>query len=203
MIKFILDKIRTAPGPLREPRLLLADIAEEILDTAREYVEGPHRPGGDPPAAPDRGAPRAEEPSPVTGERLPEPERAGDVAPGPQAKATAPAARPRELEIDPRLERAVSLPANLHKQDFKVLAILWDAHQRGLVPLSAKAVSTHGERIGLAIRHENVRKVVRMRLEKYVDFHNEGAGTGTIYRYVLNAAGREHFAATYLRESGR
>jgi hypothetical protein len=94
-------------------------------------------------------------------------------------------------------------PGNLRKQDFKALAILWDAYGRGMVPLSAKAVSDHGAQIGLAIRHENVRKVIRMRLERYVDYHNEGAGSGTIYRYALNAAGRGHFVDTYLRESER
>ncbi len=199
MIKFVIEKFRTSPGPLKQPRVILADIAEEVLNTALEYMgKAPsgHGDHGTPAASdgvaapvasprPDSGYP-AEAPSP---EKVEIEETCDDARP-----------RPRELEIDPRLDRAMADRANMHKQDFKVLAILWDAYQRGLVPLSAKAVSQHGERIGLAIRHENVRKVVRMRLEKYVDFHNEGAGSGTIYRYLLNAAGRDHFATTYLRD---
>ncbi|MCK9462141.1 MAG: hypothetical protein M0R80_21150, partial [Proteobacteria bacterium] len=137
----------------------------------------------------------------VAEDHVPAPEVSEPVAAKPAEEADAPATMPRVLEVDPRLARAMSAAANSRKQDFKVLAILWDAYGRGLVPLSAKAVSDHGVQIGLAIRHENVRKVIRMRLEKYVDYHNEGAGTATIYRYALNATGRDHFAATYLRES--
>jgi hypothetical protein len=122
---------------------------------------------------------------------------------GAEPDAGVPAPLRRTLEVDPRLARAMADAANVRKQDFKVLAILWDAHGRGLVPLSAKAVSDHGVQIGLAIRHENVRKMIRMRLEKYVDYHNEGAGSATIYRYALNAVGREYFDETYLRESER
>jgi hypothetical protein len=191
MIKFIIEKFRSAPGPLKQPRLILADLAEEVLDTAIQYMG--HRSGGRGDEAPrwDAGA---ESPG---GSTPPAPMDSIEAIPEP-ASPTAPV---RTLEIDPRLERAMSALANTRKQDFKVLAILWDAHQRGLVPLSAKAVSDHGAQIGLAIRHENVRKVIRMRLEKYVDYQNEGAGNATIYRYALNAAGREHFAGSYLRES--
>jgi hypothetical protein len=201
MIRFVIEKFRTAPGPLKEPRLILADLAEEILNTALDYM-------GKTPAAHSDFAPSPpfEGVRPAGSDRG-ESEHAGPTAPEEDDSETDAAVEAplttRELEIDPRLARAAATRANAHKQDFKVLAILWDAYQRGLVPLSAKAVSNHGEKIGLAIRHENVRKVVRMRLEKYVDFHNEGAGSGTIYRYVLNATGREHFAATYLRESER
>jgi hypothetical protein len=202
MIKFIIEKFRTAPGPLKQPRLILADIAEEVLDTATQYVNQrfrDHRDDGAP-------APGDESSRSV--------ERDGGVEPGPEMRAEsaqtsaekgggAAAPLPRALEVDPRLAKAMADAANVRKQDFKVLAILWDAYNRGLVPLSAKAVSDHGVQIGLAIRHENVRKVIRMRLEKYVDYHNEGAGSATIYRYALNAVGREYFDETYLRESER
>jgi hypothetical protein len=197
MIKFVIEKFRTAPGPLKQPRLILADIAEEVLDTALQYMDrrsGDHREGeaegiARPSTATDPG------PAPAPGAvENPSPEPPDSGAPAPLRRA---------LDVDPRLARAMSDPANVRKQDFKVLAILWDAYQRGLVPLSAKAVSDHGVQIGLAIRHENVRKVIRMRLEKYVDYHNEGAGSGTIYRYALNAVGRDHFDDIYLRESER
>jgi len=189
MIKFIIEKFRTVPGPLKQPRLIIADLAEEVLDTAAEYVG-------------KRGRAPAPAPEPSAGPEAPEPPAPEPPAAPAPAPAEPPAPR-RSLEVDPALAAALDDAANVRKQDFKVLAILWDASQRGLVPLSAKGVADHGEKMGLAIRHENVRKVIRMRLEKYVDYHNEGAGSGTIYRYALNAAGREHFAATHLRESGR
>lgn len=91
---------------------------------------------------------------------------------------------------------------NIRKQAFKVLAILWDADQKNLGPLSAKALSLHGENIKLPIRHENVRKVIRMRLERYVHIHPQEMGNGTVYRYNLSKEGRAHFETTYLgRES--
>ena len=195
MIKFIIEKFRTAPGPLKQPRLIIADIAEEVLDTALQYMD--QRSG-------DRQDGWAEAGGPATSEKTPPgPAEAGGSAATGDGAEGGPAAAQRALEVDPRLARAMAEPANLRKQDFKVLAILWDAHNRGLVPLSAKAVSDHGVQIGLAIRHENVRKVIRMRLEKYVDYHNEGAGSATIYRYALNAAGRDHFDETYLGKSER
>jgi hypothetical protein len=202
MIKFIIEKFRTAPGPLKQPRLILADIAEEVLDTALQYVNR-------------RSHDHHDDGTRVYGaESTRSVEQDGRVEHGPEVQAesaptgkvtgaVAPASPSRTLEVDPRLARATADAANVRKQDFKVLAILWDAYHRDLVPLSAKAVSDHGVQLGLAIRHENVRKVIRMRLEKYVDYHNEGAGSATIYRYALNAVGREYFDETYLRESER
>ena len=197
MIRFVIEKFRTAPGPLKQPRLILADIAEEVLDTARQYMD--RRPSDRHEAEADGigAAPIAAGAEPDSS--VPSPENPVLEPPG---RGT-PAPQPRALDVDPRLARAMSDAGNARKQDFKVLAILWDAYQRGLVPLSAKAVSDHGVQIGLTIRHENVRKVIRMRLDKYVDYHNKGAGSGTIYRYALNAVGRDHFDGIYLRKSER
>ena len=197
MIKFIIEKFRTAPGPLKQPRLILADLAEEVFDTAVEYA-GKRQQGGGSAAEGGWDAPRP----PAEGGPDGAPKGA-PAAPVEEAPPAEPIAPKRTLEVDPALEVALNDGANVRKQDFKVLAILWDASQRGLVPLSAKGVADYGEQMGLAIRHENVRKVIRMRLEKYVDYHNEGAGSGTIYRYALNAVGRDHFDDIYLRESER
>ena len=201
MIKFVIEKFRSAPGPLKQPRLILADIAEEVLDTARQYLDQRSGSGRD-------GEPRGDV---EDGFRAAESvarddsgsESAADFVPGAAPSAGLATPPSRILDVDARLTQAISDSGNIRKQDFKVLAILWDAYHRGLVPLSAKAVSDHGVQVGLAIRHENVRKVIRMRLEKYVDYHNEGAGSATIYRYALNAVGRAHFEETYLRESER
>jgi len=202
MIRFIIEKFRTASGPLKQPRLILADIAEELLDTAQQYMNQRSGDRGDGESRDASGGDyraTSAEARPAPGPGAP----AETESNGAGAGSGAPPPLPRALEVDPRLARAMSDATNVRKQDFKVLAILWDAHHRGLVPLSAKAVSDHGVQIGLAIRHENVRKVIRMRLEKYVDYHNEGAGSATIYRYAMNPVGRDYFEATYLRESER
>ena len=53
--------------------------------------------------------------------------------------------------------------------------------------------------MGLSIRHENVRKVIRMRLDKYVDVHAEGVGSGTVYRYRISSDGITYFTTNYFK----
>jgi hypothetical protein len=165
--------------------LITADLAEEVVDLAEHYIKGRSEfadtvddstasgSTGQAPAAVD--APAGAKPA------TPEPE----------------SEEPELIEVDPKLGAAIETPGNKRKQEFKVLAILWDTREREMGPLSAKAISQHGEKIGLKIRHENVRKVIRMRLEKYIRVHTEGVGNGTIYRYEIDTPGIEYFEATY------
>ena len=44
MLRFLLEKFREAPGPLKQPRLIVADLAEEVLDLAEHYL---HKDGQD------------------------------------------------------------------------------------------------------------------------------------------------------------
>lgn len=81
---------------------------------------------------------------------------------------------------------------------FKVLAVLMDASQRGKGPLTAKEVSDHGEKLGIAIRHENVRKVIRMRLDKQVEIRSEQVGNRSIYKYRISPAGIDFFTEKYM-----
>lgn len=198
MIKFVIDKFREAPGPLKQARLIVADLAEEVVDLAGHYLKNRGNryempdvePCHTPPAAEPVAGGAAESESPVSGSA--EPKVAKDQ---PKPKE----AEPEPLEdVVPRLSEAIEAPGNKRKQEFKVLAILWDAQHRELGPLSAKAISQHGRRLGLAIRHENVRKVIRMRLEKYIRIHTEGVGSGTIYRYEIDGPGKAYFETTYL-----
>jgi hypothetical protein len=39
MLRFLLDKFKQTPGPLKEARLIVGDIAEEILDLAEYYLK--------------------------------------------------------------------------------------------------------------------------------------------------------------------
>ncbi len=187
MVRFIIDKFRQAPGPLKQPRLILADLADEVVDLMGTYLN--QRKGGSSCAPCEQTFPRVESPAPATsrGDGGPSGDSADDVVDDRQGL----------LDIDPKLAAAIAVPGNKRKQEFKVLAILWDTQQREMPPMSAKSVSQHGENLGLSIRHENVRKVIRMRLEKHIKVHAEGVGSGTIYRYELAPVGKEYFTSTY------
>jgi hypothetical protein len=193
MIKFVIDKFREAPGPLKQARLIVADLAEEVVDLAGHYLKNRGNRYDVPDVEPCY-TPADDRPAPAAPQE--EPTAAPEPAPAP---ATPKEDEPEPLEnVDARLAEAIETPGNKRKQEFKVLAILWDASGRELGPLSAKAISQHGKRLGLAIRHENVRKVIRMRLEKYIRIHTEGVGSGTIYRYEIDRPGTDYFESTYL-----
>ncbi|MCK9522590.1 MAG: hypothetical protein M0R76_06010 [Proteobacteria bacterium] len=233
MIRFVLNQIRQAPGPLKGTRSLLVDLAEEVIDLTWELLRPPP-PSPTPTSAPPEATadpletPVAASPPPTSPPVDDTARAAATPAPQPAAapkpKVASPPAKPSKTtktslplpssddekkiiksaskKCDPRLKEAMGRNGNIRKQAFKVLAILWDADQKNLGPLSAKALSLHGENIKLPIRHENVRKVIRMRLERYVHIHPQEMGNGTVYRYNLSKEGHAHFETTYLgRES--
>ncbi len=186
MIKFLLEKFRQAPGPMRQPRLIVADLAEEALDLLTVYLKREQAVGG------------TEQPVETAYPASPSPSKSD-----PDAATVRPKIDPDKpgsgLELDPRLAAAIEATGNKRKQEFKVLAILWDAKERNNAPMSAKTISQHGTEMGLSIRHENVRKVIRMRLDKYVDVHAEGVGSGTVYRYRISSDGIKYFTAGYFK----
>ena len=186
MIKFLLEKFRQAPGPMKQPRLIVADLAEEALDLLTVYLKKEQAAGGT-----DQHVETAY-PAP------PSPAKSDSDATA-KKSGTDPDSPGSDLELDPRLVLAIEATGNRRKQEFKVLAILWDAKERNNAPMSAKAISQHGVEMGLSIRHENVRKVIRMRLDKYVDVHAEGVGSGTIYRYRISADGIKYFTMGYFK----
>ncbi|HUT76351.1 MAG TPA: hypothetical protein VM285_01615 [Polyangia bacterium] len=198
MVRFLLDKFRTVPGPLKQARIVAADLAEELLDLGRHFLER-RRDGADAPE-PWKNPSYPAEPPPSVADQpqiVDAPAAPDDGPPKPKRKkgGKSPAT---ELELPDVLAAAVEIPANLRKQDFKILAILWDAGNRELGPMSAKGISQHGLRIGIPIRHENVRKVIRSRLEKRISVHTEVVGNGTVYRYEINPDGKFHFEHTFL-----
>ena len=194
MIRFLIDQFRNAPGPLKKPRILAADLAEEILGLAEHYLKK-----GDSAASVSNYSSSATASSPP-----PPPATAPVSTPADSVgfsveETTTGAAPATAVELDPRLNSAIAVPANMRKQEFKVLAILWDAYQKKVGALSAKAISRRGEEeLKVQIRHENVRKVIRMRLENYVRVHAQGVGNGTVYNYELSDAGAEYFESMYL-----
>ena len=184
MIRFFIDVFRNAPGPFKKPRILIADISEELLDLVKSRLAGP---AADTPS-----------PCPDCGGRGSTPDSASPSTPA--VPAAAPDRKTDTLPaVDPRLRTALASPANLKKQSFKVLAILWDVHCRNPRSLSAKEVSAHGrDALGLQILHENVRKVIRMKLEPWVTVQTEGKGNSSIYRYVISDEGIRYFEKHYL-----
>lgn len=208
MIRFLLDKYRTMPGPLKQARVVTADLAAELLDLAECYLKQRRNQDGDPPGTPCRSsdpppeAPPMEELRPATRPATPPPAKA-PPEPAEPAKARKKKSRTPATELEPpkALVSAIAIPSNLRRQDFKILAILWDAGGRALNPMSAKGISQHGTKLGIKIRHENVRKVIRSKLEKFVTVHTEVVGSGAVYRYEINSAGRQHFEETYLQST--
>ncbi len=198
MLRFLLDKFKDAPGPLKQTRLIAGDLAEEILDLAEYYI-GRRKSTCDGGAASTGHAPPCSVPdAPIT-------EMQGSIdreAKSPKVPAIVREKKDpgpsRTLDVPEKLATALDTPQNKKKQEFKVLAILWDARQRELGTLSAKSVSEHGAKLGLAIRHENVRKVIRMRLDKQVETRTEQVGSGSIYRYQISPAGTTYFESKYL-----
>ena len=174
-------------APPKAPASDAAPATEPDAGDAREPADGEggeEAPGGDPPPPADE-APAAKV------------EDGGEAATAEDGDEAATAEDGPLSDVDERLAAAIDVPANPRKQEFKVLAILWDARGRERGPMSAKSISQHGKRLGLDIRHENVRKVIRTRLEKHVDIQTEGVGRGTIYRYEIADAGAAYFEEKY------
>ncbi|MCP4675425.1 MAG: hypothetical protein GY854_07960 [Deltaproteobacteria bacterium] len=199
MLKFLLDKFKHAPGPLKQPRLVAGDIIEEIIDLAEYYIK---RSGHIEPDQSWTPSPEAEQPdtsqTDASATSDADSKKTVSTATTRKTKANQPPRPTRTLEVPKALEAALEIPANHKKQEFKVLAILWDALERELGLLSSKEVSQHGVKLGMSIRHENVRKVIRMRLDKQVEIRTEQAGSGSIYRYRISPAGIDYFVSKYL-----
>ncbi len=208
MIKFLIEKFRHTPGPLQQPRTLIADLAEEVYDILETHLkkdkdsDDSYSCCSSAVSTPCAGeqteeavAPAAETPLPVEEKTTPRPAEKQTTEPDTGESVSS----VELLTVDDRLNTAFETPGNQRKQTFKVLAILWDAKSRKMEPMSAKAVSRHGEQIGLSIRHENVRKVIRMKLDQFVNVQTEGVGRGTVYRYQISSAGEEHFTNEYFK----
>ena len=209
MIKFFLDKFRETPGPLKQSRLVVGDVIEELLDLAGHYLRRKRHGEDDPVEAVSAAAPTV---APVQAPPVPktEPKPRAKIAAASKKKVSAkstaapkrpprtPEAPPRTLDVSQELARALEQPTNQKKQEFKVLAILWDANQRGFDALSAKALSDHGIKLGLVIRHENVRKVIRMQLSGYVESVQNRIEGSSIYHYRITPKGVAQFEEKYL-----
>jgi hypothetical protein len=196
MLKFFLDKMRDRHGPLKQFRLIVGDIVEELLDIASHYI---HRPPDEKDTSLHSGV-----------VEVPHFDTQNEEGAQPISKSNQSSKRKkthieetslRRLDTFPELTAALDSPANRKKQEFKVLAILWEANRRGLGELSAMDVADHGNKIGLVIRHENIRKVIRMQLTGYVDpIQNRKKGI-SIQQYRITPKGITYFEQKYLHPS--
>ena len=195
MMRFFLDKFKESTGPLKETRQLVGDVLEEIMDIVEHYIKGSRDNVAE--ALEDVSEPRKSHDQ--QGGDNPTVDSAPDKKEKLKKKKQLKKPEPkRTLEVPEELAAALDMASNRKRQEFKVLAILWDANNRNLGNLSAKKLSEHGEKLGLAIRHENVRKVIRMRLQNNVEIlQNRRQGT-SIYNYRITDKGIEYFSTKYL-----
>ena len=200
MLRFFLDKFKESSGPLKATRQVVADVMEELLDIAEHYILGSNSDS----TFSNGATSSAQADLDNRGQNLKsDSARKGKTPTSAKAKRKKQTKQPelkRTLDVPHELATALDIPSNKKKQEFKVLAILWDANNRNLGNLSAKQLSEHGVSLGLAIRHENVRKVIRMRLENYVNILQNRQQGSPIYNYKITEAGIKHFRDKYLNE---
>lgn len=196
MLRYLVDRFKQATGPLKQARLIAGDLAEEVLDLSDYYINRLRNRG--------HGAQSENHLRYADGESGKKSTPASEKNPVKKAapsNATSHLKRndlSRQLEVSKELEQALDILQYRKKQEFKVLAILFDAYERKTGRLSAKEVSEHGGKLGLSIRHENVRKVIRTRLDKKVDAQTVRVGSGSIYKYLISQTGIGYFKSKYL-----
>ncbi len=188
MIRFFLDRIREASGPLKQLRLLACDILEEFIDTAEHY-------------------------SKLHLKKCKDQNTDQEVSMHTQqTQDTSRLSKTKDFCVDClnfssqnvslTFDEAILVPANKKKQEFKALAILWDVHHKGKGALSANDLTNYGLSIGLSIRHENLRKVIRMQLSDYVNrIVNDKSGVGISSLYEINNKGIAYFEKKYLNRT--
>jgi hypothetical protein len=101
-------------------------------------------------------------------------------------------------DLDAAFRAAMVQSLWAEKQEPKVLAIFWKARRAGMGPITAKVAASLGRDLGLDIRHENVRKVVRSKLEGKIEQSAVPDSQPTTFAYELNDAGEEYFVERFL-----
>lgn len=196
MLRFLLDKFKETSGPLKDTRVAVGDVLEELLDVADHYIKRLRK--QDTVAREEIPASESTSSSPPVAEENNVSLNTSTAAAPSKREASEKAMPTRTLKVPKELAAAVDATLNRKKQEFKVLAILWDANNRAMGSLSAKQLSDHGAKLGLEIRHENIRKVIRMRLENYVDIHQDRRQGHTLYHYKITPKGVNYFSNKYL-----
>lgn len=196
MLRVLTSLIRNVPGPFKGPRALTADFLEGLIDVISPPVDAEQAPPPSPAPASEKRA----EPAPAT-DGATAPARPSP-APAPHIEEERPAiswdGAPPAGDHARRFKDALTRADWLRSQDFKVLAIFYEANRRGLGPITAKGAAKLGEEIGVTIRHENVRKVVRTRLTEWIDTTMVADSQPPTFQYGMSENGVSHFETEYL-----
>ena len=194
MLRIVTSLIRNAPGPLRGPRALAADLVEGLID-----IVSPPPEVVPPPPPPPR-------PAEVSPQAPPAPAPAAAAKPEPKKAAAAekPAEEPQKEvkgaseDLLGDFKTSTSRPDLVRRQDFKVLAIFWESRRRGNGPLTAKKAAALGGELEMTIRHENVRKVVRTRLTDQIQTSTVANSQPPTFEYELTDDGAAFFETEFL-----
>ena len=224
MLRIITSLIRNAPGPFKGARALTADFVEGLVDVIKPPADLEQPPPTQSPAAPQKtdGA-GAQPPS------TPKDQPAGEETKAKETKAEAEETKAKETKAEaeetkaeeaeaPETEpekgeeradqdwdqayaAAVEVSRWVRRQDFKVLAIFWKARERSMGPITAKDAAVLGDDIGLSIRHENIRKVIRTRLEESIETTTVPDSQPPTYQYEMTDDGASFFVDEYLKKA--
>lgn len=199
MLRVLTSLIRNAPGPFRGARALTADFIDGLVDVVSPPVD-------------------AEQPVPPPGVRADEEgytsqikdreERSssresgkaagdGDAKEAKSPAAAADSGSPKG-DLEAALKKSIGRKDWVRRQDFKVLAIFWEADRRGLEALTAKKASKLGSEIGVTIRHENIRKVIRTRLTEKIETTTVPDSQPPTFQYEMTSIGKTFFEKEYL-----
>jgi hypothetical protein len=177
--------IRNAPGPFRGARALTADFIDGLIDVVSPPVDAEQPP---PPMRDD-----ADHVSATNRDEGP-PRKTSDDA----KKSKAAASGPKTSDLQGAFKKSLGRTDWVRRQDFKVLAIFWEANRQELEALTAKKASKLGSDIGLTIRHENIRKVVRTRLTDKIETSTVPDSQPPTFQYKMTNAGKTFFEKEYL-----
>lgn len=181
MLRVVTSMIRNAPGPLKGVRSMTADLLDGLIDKVSPPVE-------------------VEQPPPMDFPQEEKPEVEEVVETKSESVEEKPA-KESSSDFDKAFDRAMENSSWVRKQDFKVLAIFWKAKRKGMGPMTAKAATQVGSEINLNIRHENIRKVIRTRLEEKIDTTTVPESQPPTFQYELSTAGLEYFESEYLKKA--
>ncbi len=208
MLRIMTSFIRNAPGPLKGARALTADLLEGLADVISPPKDIDLPPPSESYAPPEPVS--SDEPSEAGSEpaEVAEPavEEKDTEAVEPEATAEEAPEEPEEdaedgLDLQAAFDNALEKPGWVRRQDFKVLAIYWQARQQEKGPLTAKKASALGAELGLTIRHENIRKVIRTRLDDKIETSTVEGSQPPTFQYEILDEGVEFFEQEYLAKA--
>lgn len=193
MLRVLTSVIRNAPGPFRGARALTADFIDGLIDVISPPVDAEQ------PAPPPSSS--AHDGGFDTAAKSRE-DRSSSTASG-DSKEVKPSVTSSDSgqsndNLEAAFKKSIGRTDWVRRQDFKVMAIFWEANRRGLDALTAKKAAKLGIEVGLTIRHENIRKVVRTRLNEKIETTTVPDSQPPTFQYEITSQGKTFFEKEYL-----